>query len=248
MSVLSEQLVKEFAKATRDTTPKKTESFVYGEAVVTNGEVSGVKFDGSDIVTPCTSTVSVSDGDRVLVLIKNRQAVITSNITSPTVSNSDTYNWSNSNSVTRDLQTVLLGASEDAPLSVQSDDDYDGSSANVRSDSILIENGNGSWVRSDPDNGIQLASDSMLKTDVRPIDPELALRLRPVSYKLMYGGEDRTHYGFLAQDVETVAPDLIAENLNSNYLGLNYLGFIAPILATVQDLERRIQELESERN
>ena len=85
MAVLSDTLLKEFAKATNDSEKEvKTESYVYGTAHVNNGTIQ-VQFDGSDLLTPCSATVEVRDGDRVMVMIKSRSAVITSNITRPSI-------------------------------------------------------------------------------------------------------------------------------------------------------------------
>jgi hypothetical protein len=85
MAVLSDTLLKEFAKATNDTEKSvKTESYVYGTAHVADGAIQ-VQFDGSDLLTPCSATVEVRDGDRVMVMIKSRSAVITSNITRPSI-------------------------------------------------------------------------------------------------------------------------------------------------------------------
>lgn len=83
---LSENLVKQFVKATKDDAPKKTEYYVYGTATahVADNHID-VIFDGAKEPTPCTTSVTVEDGDRVLVMIKNRQAVITSNVSKPTV-------------------------------------------------------------------------------------------------------------------------------------------------------------------
>ena len=63
------------------------ETFVYGAAAVdgTTGDIS-VQFDGAEVSTPVGSTVRVNDGDRVLVMIKNHQATVISDITSPVVS------------------------------------------------------------------------------------------------------------------------------------------------------------------
>lgn len=89
MSVLSDQLVKEFVKITKDTPPKKTESFGYGtiDSIVEEGgqQIANVLFDGANTTTPCTLTVNAVSGDRVMVMIKNRQGVVTSNLSKPTI-------------------------------------------------------------------------------------------------------------------------------------------------------------------
>lgn len=81
---LPENLVKEFVKVTKDDAPKKTEFYVYGTAHVADNHID-VIFDGAKEPTPCTTSVTVEDGDRVMVMIKDRQAVITSNVSKPTI-------------------------------------------------------------------------------------------------------------------------------------------------------------------
>lgn len=86
MAKLSDRLVKEFVRMTNDTTKKKSESFLYGtvDNINEDGTID-VIFDGADRSTPCASSVSVTEGDRVLVMLKNRQATVTSNVSNPTV-------------------------------------------------------------------------------------------------------------------------------------------------------------------
>lgn len=86
MAKLSDRLVKEFVRMTNDTTKKKGESFLYGtvDKINEDGTID-VIFDGATYSTPCASSVSVAVGDRVLVMLKNRQATVTSNVSNPTV-------------------------------------------------------------------------------------------------------------------------------------------------------------------
>lgn len=86
MAKLSDRLVKEFVRMTNDTPKKKSESFLYGTADKINEDGTiDVIFDGATESTPCASSVSVAVGDRVLVMLKNRQATVTSNVSNPTV-------------------------------------------------------------------------------------------------------------------------------------------------------------------
>jgi len=86
LAKLSDRLVKEFVRMTNDTTKKKSESFLYGTADKINEDGTiDVIFDGATDSTPCASSVSVAVGDRVLVMLKNRQATVTSNVSNPTV-------------------------------------------------------------------------------------------------------------------------------------------------------------------
>ena len=79
---LSHELAVQFAKITKDEETTKSDTIVYGTAVVQEGSTY-VKLDGSDILTPVSTTAVVQDGERVSVLIKNHTASITGNSSSP---------------------------------------------------------------------------------------------------------------------------------------------------------------------
>lgn len=79
---LSNDLVSELIKVATDEVEVKTETTVYGTIVEQNSKYY-VKLDGSDLLTPISTTADVSDGDRVPVMIKNHTAVVTGNVTSP---------------------------------------------------------------------------------------------------------------------------------------------------------------------
>lgn len=82
---LSNELVSQFVKITRDKTNVKNETTVYG-TVVLYDDNTYVKIDGSDLLTPVDSIVSVIDGERVSILISDHKAVITGNYTDPSAS------------------------------------------------------------------------------------------------------------------------------------------------------------------
>lgn len=85
---LTSDLISQFVKATNDKTESKKESTVYGTAVENDGSMY-VKLDGSDLLTPMSTTVKATHGERVMVTIKNHTATITGNITSPAARNKD---------------------------------------------------------------------------------------------------------------------------------------------------------------
>ena len=85
---LTSDLISQFVKATNDKTESKKESTVYGTAVEDNGSMY-VRLDGSDLLTPMSTTVKATNGERVMVTIKNHTATITGNITSPAARNKD---------------------------------------------------------------------------------------------------------------------------------------------------------------
>ena len=92
--VLSEELVANFVKSTNDKKTTSSEATVYGTVKI-EGNKKYVQIDGSSIKTPVNTTSDISDGDRVIVLIKNHEATIIGNVSSPSAKNasvSDQYN------------------------------------------------------------------------------------------------------------------------------------------------------------
>lgn len=85
---LSNDLVSQFVKATKDKETTKSEKIVYGTAVIYNGE-KYIKIDGSELLTPISSTAKVKDNERVTAMIKNHSVVVTGNVTSPSASESE---------------------------------------------------------------------------------------------------------------------------------------------------------------
>lgn len=85
---LPKNLISEFVKVTNNTTKTKTETTVYGSIVKDSGSTY-VKLDGSDVLTPVSTTADTQDGERVTVLIKNHTATVTGNITSPAARTDD---------------------------------------------------------------------------------------------------------------------------------------------------------------
>lgn len=85
---LSNDLIAEFVKLTNGEKQPPSETTMYGTAVEYNGQIY-VRLDGSDRMTPVTSTVSIKPGERVMVLMKKHTATVTGNISSPSASDSD---------------------------------------------------------------------------------------------------------------------------------------------------------------
>lgn len=85
---LSNELIAQFAKLTKTERNTKTESTHNGTIkIVDNAKY--VKLDGSDQLTPISTTADIHDGDRVTVMIKNHSATVTGNITSPSARTND---------------------------------------------------------------------------------------------------------------------------------------------------------------
>ena len=82
---LSSELISQLVKVTQNNEPKDKDNSAYGTVMIINGQ-KYVKLDGSDLLTPVTSTVAVDNGDRVLVEIRNHSATVTGSTSSPSAS------------------------------------------------------------------------------------------------------------------------------------------------------------------
>lgn len=111
---LTTDLISQFVKATRDTSNAKKETILYGtvKAYPENSENATlyVKIDGSDLLTPYTTTAKVNVGDRVTLTVKNHTAIITGNITDPSASSNKVVTVERTvGVVSRKLDTVTAG-------------------------------------------------------------------------------------------------------------------------------------------
>lgn len=79
---LSKVIIDDFAKVTNDDRHISQNTTLYGTIKV-NSDKNYVQLDGSDLLTPCSSSVNVKDGERVMVVIGGHEAVVTGNMSSP---------------------------------------------------------------------------------------------------------------------------------------------------------------------
>ena len=85
---LSSDLISQFVKITQDKEEPTKETTAYGKIVVKDGK-EYVQLDGSELLTPISTTTVVKDEDRVMVTIKNHTAIVTGDLTNPSASNKD---------------------------------------------------------------------------------------------------------------------------------------------------------------
>ena len=91
---LSSDLISEFVKVTKDDEKPKSETIVYGTTVVYE-DSTYVKLDGSELLTPVSTTSSTENGERVTVMIKDHTATITGNMSSPSARSGDVEDITN---------------------------------------------------------------------------------------------------------------------------------------------------------
>ena len=89
-------------------------------------------------------------------------------------------------------------------------------------------------------------SDEALKRDVETLSGEEAIALirsmRPVRYVLRETGAPAM--GVIAQEVELILPEIVRTG-EDGIKSVDYVQLIAPLLATIQQLEARVSELEA---
>jgi hypothetical protein len=88
-------------------------------------------------------------------------------------------------------------------------------------------------------------SDARIKTNIEGIDSGLTIvrQLQPVQYNLFDG--PAKSYGFIAQDIEKILPDIIKDNGDLKTLG--YINLIAFLAKAVKELDEKVTRLENER-
>jgi hypothetical protein len=84
----------------------------------------------------------------------------------------------------------------------------------------------------DTTNAVNVTSDKRLKDDISNLDYGLLeiLSLRPVSYKMKYSESEQLHLGLIAQEVESVIPEIVqSKNDEAKTRSLRY-GELLPVL------------------
>lgn len=85
---LSNDLISQFVKITNDNTKTEKKTVVYGTIKEYNGS-KYVQLDGSDLLTPISTTTDVVNDERVTVSIENHTATVTGNLSSPAARTDD---------------------------------------------------------------------------------------------------------------------------------------------------------------
>jgi len=115
-------------------------------------------------------------------------------------------------------------------------------------------------------DGVTTGSDKNEKENITESDLGLTFikELNPVSYTWKNNSSNRTHYGLIAQDIETwlsdndknntdfaalIKEDISEEEDGSNYrYGLRYAEFISPLIKAIQEQQAIIEDLQQQIN
>jgi streptogramin lyase len=95
-------------------------------------------------------------------------------------------------------------------------------------------------------NGIALTSDARLKENIIPLSNSLSnlSTLNPVSYTRIDETTGKRHIGFLAQEVETVYPELIYTDSKGS-MSIAYQNLTAVLVDSVKELQGEVRNLQS---
>jgi hypothetical protein len=91
-----------------------------------------------------------------------------------------------------------------------------------------------------------LSSDIRLKKNIVDIDEteiEDMDRLHPVAYSWNSDSENKKHYGFIAQDVEKIYPNLTDGRIMGEYLTIKYNELIPIMVKQIQNLKKEVNTL-----
>jgi hypothetical protein len=88
-------------------------------------------------------------------------------------------------------------------------------------------------------------SDFILKENITSLSPDtnnLFDSLIPVEYNFTADIKKKKHYGFIAQEVETLFPNLVNDN-NLGYKSINYIELIPILINKIHTIQNEIKKL-----
>ncbi|MBR4215322.1 MAG: tail fiber domain-containing protein [Bacteroidales bacterium] len=102
-------------------------------------------------------------------------------------------------------------------------------------------------------NGTELTSDRRLKTNITPLEKSLdkVMKLNGVTFNWDKSNPKNANasttlqYGFIAQEIEKVIPELVSET-SDGYKTVNYVGVIPVLTQAIQEQQQEIEQLKEE--
>jgi hypothetical protein len=88
-------------------------------------------------------------------------------------------------------------------------------------------------------------SDITLKDNIEPINLDDFNKLNPVSFTFKDDDKNKKHYGFIAQELETVYPELVT-NTELGFKSVNYIEMIPILLSQMKNMQMEIDKLKDE--
>ncbi len=113
----------------------------------------------------------------------------------------------------------------------------------------IYGNGNGYLSGSMTASGYYYSSDARLKKDIEPLADSLAkvLKLQPVTYEWKDSSRGAgMQLGFIAQQVQTVVPELVHEDSSTSMLSVDYAKITPLLVGAVQAQQQEIDGLKAQ--
>jgi len=88
-------------------------------------------------------------------------------------------------------------------------------------------------------------SDANLKRNIEQIDTTNFENLNPVSFIFNDDDEKKTHFGLIAQELESIYPELVT-NSEIGFKAVNYIELIPIMLAQMKNMSTEIDKLKEE--
>lgn len=113
----------------------------------------------------------------------------------------------------------------------------------------LIINPNDFTIKAINGYSIVTSSDRRLKKNIQSIVTDIVKtkaieNLTPVQYEMTDNKEGRSEFGFIAQDLEKIYPNLVFTDENG-YKSVNYIGLIPILTAELKNQKKEIEELKN---
>ena len=89
-----------------------------------------------------------------------------------------------------------------------------------------------------------------MKTNIEPIENILpaVLQMQGVSFDWKKDKNEKNHYGFIAEDVEKILPNLVSHDEEGKAQGIQYSKMTAVLLEAIKEQQIQIDELKSKLN
>jgi hypothetical protein len=115
--------------------------------------------------------------------------------------------------------------------------------AKVSSTKLFFNPSNGTLTSTDYNS----LSDRRLKENINDIkvDYDMLNSIRSVSFDWKDSG--KSAYGFIAQEIEEIMPEIVNENEETSYKSVSYTQLIPHLLEAIKDLKRQVDELKEKK-
>lgn len=114
----------------------------------------------------------------------------------------------------------------------------------------LSGSGSGQHVCVDNNGTMSICSSTLRhKTDVQPLSKAgmgVVRQLRPVSYLRKGDSTGQREYGFIAEEVDRFAPEMVFRNNEGQIEGLRYQSVTVALTKAIQELEARVEAMAQE--